>query len=108
MADSRHITRRSAIVGLAVTAATVGAVAAETPTTEPAKSDLQGWLESQNARTRANYHMTELTRALNEMNPGTWVASVKAGLEVDLLHDYVLIHRAPDGDARPGIWVQHL
>lgn len=56
------------------------------------KFDLQGWLDGQTAKSRANWHMGRLADAMWEINPGYWLTIPNTG------HDdaFVVIQRCPN------------
>ena len=103
MADSRHITRRQALVGLAVSAATVGSAAAiEAVSASPPTFDLAAWLETQTPAQRVNYHQTKLAEAMCELNPGKWRTAFTPQ------NDALMVIRDPlAGGEKPSIFVKY-
>lgn len=83
MADSRHITRRAAIVGVASTAALT------VPQVEAKSIDLQSWLDAADPATVVNFHLSRLTEAMQKIEPGYWTGQVSEN------KDFVLISRDP-------------
>lgn len=106
MAESRHITRRSAIVGFAASVTTVATVAtanAVQADLSPPAFDLQAWLDEQTPAQRANYHQTQLAMAMCELSPGKWRTAVTEK------QDFVIVVRDEQtSPERASVFVQYL
>jgi hypothetical protein len=104
-------TRRALLIGGGATVA-AGALAASGTTSHgdeqpvapaPAPFDLQAWLDDQTPANRANYHQTELARAMCEMSPGKWRTALTAN------QDFVIVIRdAVTTPENASVFVQYL
>lgn len=71
---------------------------------QPAKFDLEAWLDSQSPIDRANYHQMKLAEALCEANPGKWRTAAHTGD-----HDFLLVIRdAKTSPEEASVFVQQL